>query len=530
MEKWLTGTAWPRGRPEQTSLQRPSKSCEIARASSRLLGNDDRLISLEQFSKPETSWGRDLFNEHLLDRQPRSIDSVARGSGIAEAPEAEFGSVRAEKKRPTSFGDLLEATLGSLRRVSSASTDEHGNAEGDSNLSLALSQERGLYRQPWCTDDESHHSSDTGRPPRHSMHSGRQATTRARKLRDLQQARQQRMEYGDLPLCQDHVGRETPHVVEEKRECFDPGSGATLATSLQTTDGGPILKPSPDMLTSGTTRSSGSSLSPVMLIAERFPLPKTKEFRRPSSLFLPARQASEQLAIAVRENIVDSIKKSTEKRKSNADAKILPTSDTRSTGLGKPPTTKGDDFASALDTSFRDRALPKLPRSKSCATDRHHPASFASKNGVHLQSSDISYHRYKAPSPRLHDRALLQEPAPSSKPNSTASQSPPSNEARLESQVQLLRREVRLLEAALLAVLKTGGRLNGCPCQETKANVATLGCTEMNETAIGPSEVAMPQIRETGEAKKSPLSLYLETRGHGLLTEGQYVHSPDPRS
>ena len=35
---------------------------------------------------------------------------------------------------------------------------------------------------------------------------------------------------------------------------------------------------------------------------------------------------------------------------------------------------------------------------------------------------------------------------------------------RLEGRIEALERENRMLEAALMAVLRTGGALNGCPC------------------------------------------------------------------
>ena len=35
---------------------------------------------------------------------------------------------------------------------------------------------------------------------------------------------------------------------------------------------------------------------------------------------------------------------------------------------------------------------------------------------------------------------------------------------KLEGRIEVLERENRMLEAALMAVLRTGGALNGCPC------------------------------------------------------------------
>jgi len=50
---------------------------------------------------------------------------------------------------------------------------------------------------------------------------------------------------------------------------------------------------------------------------------------------------------------------------------------------------------------------------------------------------------------------------------------------RLEGRVEALERENRMLEAALMAVLRTGGALNGCPCgvlSGVEENTRNNGC------------------------------------------------------
>ncbi|KAG9693201.1 hypothetical protein KCU69_g9192, partial [Aureobasidium melanogenum] len=81
----------------------------------------------------------------------------------------------------------------------------------------------------------------------------------------------------------------------------------------------------------------------------------------------------------------------------------------------------------------------------------------------------------------------------------------------VEARMEALERRNKLLEAALSAVLKTGGMLNGCPCQASHA--PGFGCQE----AVTREElVARGSVRSrvsSGSNMSSALDVYLNTRG-----------------
>ncbi|KAI4718528.1 hypothetical protein E4T48_05210 [Aureobasidium sp. EXF-10727] len=81
----------------------------------------------------------------------------------------------------------------------------------------------------------------------------------------------------------------------------------------------------------------------------------------------------------------------------------------------------------------------------------------------------------------------------------------------IEARMDALERRNKLLEAALSAVLKTGGMLNGCPCQASHA--PGHGC---QEAATNEASVAAESVQSRGSSASngsSALDIYLNTRG-----------------
>jgi hypothetical protein len=101
-----------------------------------------------------------------------------------------------------------------------------------------------------------------------------------------------------------------------------------------------------------------------------------------------------------------------------------------------------------------------------------------------------------------------------------------SKEARLEARLEALERENRLLEAALMAVLKTGGTLNRCPCvllSRRQDNDGLRSERESNQIlhCRGKGKFADGRVAEEEERRGSvesyvsgfsALDVYLETR------------------
>jgi hypothetical protein len=74
---------------------------------------------------------------------------------------------------------------------------------------------------------------------------------------------------------------------------------------------------------------------------------------------------------------------------------------------------------------------------------------------------------------------------------------------RLEGRIEALERENRMLEAALMAVLRTGGTMNGCPCgvlSDGEESVRSNGCgSERRGNGMSVLEVYLGTRRRFGD-------------------------------
>jgi hypothetical protein len=73
-----------------------------------------------------------------------------------------------------------------------------------------------------------------------------------------------------------------------------------------------------------------------------------------------------------------------------------------------------------------------------------------------------------------------------------------------------LERRNKLLEAALSAVLKTGGMLNGCPCQASHPHEHE--CQEAGSSSLVTHDSVRSRVSSTSN-ESSALDVYLNTRG-----------------
>ena len=87
-----------------------------------------------------------------------------------------------------------------------------------------------------------------------------------------------------------------------------------------------------------------------------------------------------------------------------------------------------------------------------------------------------------------------------------------SKEVKLEAKVEVLQRQNKLLEAALMAVLKTGGAVNGCPC----------GGAIVNENAL---EKPGNEDREEGHERREALNVRKVPADQGKTVEGVTLES-----
>ncbi|CAD0098913.1 unnamed protein product [Aureobasidium mustum] len=152
------------------------------------------------------------------------------------------------------------------------------------------------------------------------------------------------------------------------------------------------------------------------------------------------------------------------------------------------------------------KELPPTPRAKSNGTSRSEDtvdaglARASSAKDLPAPPADESVRSMVFPSPPSSAKTARFKLQP-------GESSPVTIEARMEA----LERRNKLLEAALSAVLKTGGMLNGCPCQVSHA--PGLGC---QEAATSETLVARGSVRSrvsSGSNMSSALDVYLNTRG-----------------
>ncbi|OCK78646.1 hypothetical protein K432DRAFT_383713 [Lepidopterella palustris CBS 459.81] len=312
--------------------------------------------------------------------------------------------------------------------------------------------------------------SDFGLGAKDSTRKSREERIRARKLRDLQRTRnnidevierhieaenpvEKAMSSGHLLLIASKGQSQAKAETEEKTaslEKIDPYDGSHDQYLLTDTSSSTIT---PGYSIGYTPVSSRISLTPIMLVAEQIPMPKPKQAKKPARLVLRERRTSKTLAVAVHEA-------------AEYAAESAPVASSGS-GIGAghehpimedmvPPRNSSQNYVwysepeEALERKGEVKHLSapaiiptaQTPTTAASATEtgtvpglnHRHTTSHASRASIAsnlLSSASISANR----------------------------------ESRLETRVETLERENRLLEAALMAVLKSGGCLNKCACK-----------------------------------------------------------------
>lgn len=173
---------------------------------------------------------------------------------------------------------------------------------------------------------------------------------------------------------------------------------------------------------------------------------------------------------------------------------------------GSPAKKMRQSTTPALPSPPPKKELPPTPR------ENDHRGSKATHPDILADSKLRRAESMKAlPSPPPKDREssmVFPSPPSSAKTVQHKMRAGEGSPLTIEARMEALERRNRLLEAALSAVLKTGGMLNGCPCQ-----AHPLGC---DETVVGGDLAARGSVRSRVSSvsnESSALDLYLNTRG-----------------
>ena len=196
----------------------------------------------------------------------------------------------------------------------------------------------------------------------------------------------------------------------------------------------------------------------------------------------------------------------------------VPRGKTSKRGRGPKSVTSTPSRAGSPSKKTRQSTTPELP---SPPPKKGLPPTPCTKNDGHSRSEDtadiglartVSTKALPAPPFDESGRGMVFPSPPSSAKTAKFKLQPgESSPVGIEARMEALERRNRLLEAALSAVLKTGGMLNGCPCQASHA--PGLGC---EEAATNEALVARGSVRSrvsSASNVSSALDVYLNTRG-----------------
>ncbi|KAF2097846.1 hypothetical protein NA57DRAFT_57024 [Rhizodiscina lignyota] len=531
LDSWIANLGTSRW--QNDTHQRPNRlrSMDTARASSRLLGKDDNILSSSDWVLPETSWAVKVLEEEKLrqardkDIQGRELCQVQTSSSVPD----ERLSIELPDERRMSFVKVMDAALkdfsvdaSSHQRNSNTAdrllpVNEYKPLSAHHKLTDFAEAPEAALSSASTTDTACQRREEAGQGAIFNTRTSREEKARTRKIRDLNQAKRDGKDARVVVEVEPKVRLEALTLTDWQTMKDDHRDMrlATLPSNLRPNSS--QHKPSTvsqEARTEGTfTDAEIAGLPHTQSL--KGPVEKGRRARRPPRLVLPARIASQQLAIAVGDGTKTGVEARASKIPEEEEAPVTQLDNSNSNRpfdsreLTKEPRDstdrvsnvprKGllDHWESAAQVPVRHVSVPTGPPSSSqvvgeATTMRR--ALTAPNRTLMRQSAEIVD---TADSTQLTLR-LGQFPAPPiqmQRSSIGSSLTSASKETRLEARVESLERENKLLEAALMAVLKTGGKLNGCPCSLAK------GKDEEQE-----------HYRGMARKRKGPLSMYLETR------------------
>ena len=196
----------------------------------------------------------------------------------------------------------------------------------------------------------------------------------------------------------------------------------------------------------------------------------------------------------------------------------VPRGKTSKRGRGPKSVTSTPSRAGSPSKKTRQSTTPELP---SPPPKKDLPPTPHTKNDGLSRSedtADIGLARTVStkalPAPPFDDNGrgmMFPSPPSSAKTARFKLQSGESSPVGIEARMEALERRNKLLEAALSAVLKTGGMLNGCPCQASHA--PGLGCQEATTNDALAARGSVRSRVSSASNVSSALDVYLNTRG-----------------
>ena len=260
----------------------------------------------------------------------------------------------------------------------------------------------------------------------------RDAKVRARKIRELQRASKAMND-----MAKDNAQRlQQSALIDELDDVFNVSSPVTSSPASAV--------PPP---------RHQNRLTKTMIVAEQAPLPRGRPLRKPARLVLRDRSTS-QKRTAVRQEESDGSPEAKQLQKPCTPPQTAPSLPPKSSNRNTPTTT----------SFFTPNSYAK-----------HHSTPLLSMSAIAPQAVTVTSSYAGG------IRASL----------CSSSHTSTSKEARLEARLEAVERENRLLEAALMAVLKTSGTLNRCPCvllkERTDATKSTEQLPSLKPAALAPT-------------------------------------------
>jgi hypothetical protein len=306
----------------------------------------------------------------------------------------------------------------------------------------------------------------------------REAIVRARKIRALQQAKKT---MDSMVKSRDSSIR-TQVTVEELADAFDD-----------------ILRPSIPSPPPGYPPRHINRLTKTMVVAEQAPIPRVRPLRKPARLVLRERSV-EQGATA---------KRHVEQEATSSDSSTNTSPAKQQQKPFTPP-----------------QQLPSLP-AKSSARDTPTSTAFFTPHS-HAKHHSTPLLSMSA----LPPQAVTATATPTGGIRASlcgSSHTSTSREARLEARLEAVERENRLLEAALMAVLKTSGTLNRCPCVLLKERSDTATKNTEHLAALKPAAlIPLPASRATTPltiAKTQNIDLTRVSEENATAAKKEGVHT-----
>lgn len=275
---------------------------------------------------------------------------------------------------------------------------------------------------------------------------------------------------------------------------------------------------SPTASAEARAAQAGLCLSPMMLVAEERPVPKTKTPPRPAKLIVKDVKSK---SFAPRPRSASLPRSTFKQRRLSRNSNSIHSSPR----VSSPVSRQQEADAPPLPSPPPNRALPPTPPASAPASGSEKPNTGAKR------------------SQQLHSKELLNVPSHDVSPNSTSSkknhalphiatQRKPSSykhterastraASRIDARLEALEKQNALLSAALMAVLKTNGTLNG-PISGLPEIPDSPKTPMAWETRIARRSAATTASHTASSSNGSALEMYMSTRRgsrHGRSSE-----------